>query len=400
MDNRLLARHKRLISLTSVEKVRSIMNDIEWDDRLISIRGARGVGKTTLMLQYIKLHFGSKADEAIYISLDDPYFTQHSLLDFVEEYHQSGGKRVFMDEVHKYPTWSTELKNAYDSYPDMQFVYSGSSLLNILNAQADLSRRSVNYNMQGLSFREYLSFYHSINLPAFRLEDIFTDADSVCDIVLKACKPLKYFDDYLQYGYYPFYLEGSKSYYLKIENVVDMILEIELPQLCGVEVANIRKLKSLLTILSSNVPYSLDITKLSAAAGMSRNTILSYLNYMSRAGLLRLLYSDNVNIKKMQKPDKVYMDNPNLLYAISTTTVNIGTAREVFFTNQLGYRNNIEYSKTQADYTINGQYTIEVGGASKEGKQLKGSQDGYIAADNIEYALGNKIPLWIFGFLY
>ncbi len=399
MDS-LVSRYKRLLVTTSTKYVRSLMNDIHWDARLIAIRGARGVGKTTLMLQYLKMNFADDTKSALYASMDSAYFSRHSLLELAEQFYLRGGKSLFLDEVHKYPNWSRELKNIYDDYPDLHIVFSGSSLLHILNAEADLSRRCISYDMQGLSFREFLCLRHDIVINPRPLEEILSAPDSICMEVNSKCRPLAYFDDYLKCGYYPFFLEGHEDYHTKVENVVNLILEIELPQLCGVDVGNIRKLKSLLTILATEVPLLVDMTKLSTMAEMSRTTLLAYLQYLDRAKLIRLLYSDLSTLKKLQKPDKVYMENANMLYALSLGEVNKGTLREVFITNQLAHRHRLEYSSRSADYTVDGKFTIEVGGKSKDGKQIALTDNAFIAADDIEYATGNKIPLWVFGFLY
>lgn len=397
---RLIAQHLRLLNNVSLQHQRSLMQEIRWDSRLIAIRGARGTGKTTIMLQHIKETFGTDTHIALYVSMDNLYFSRHTLLDLIDAFYLQGGKALFIDEVHKYPGWSREIKNAYDAYPELHIVFTGSSLLNILNAEADLSRRCISYDLQGLSFREYLSFQENIHLPKVSLETIQNNAQDVCAEVCRLCHPLQYFNEYLRSGYYPFFLESHEDYFIRLQNVVNLILEIELPQMCGVEVANIRRLKSLLAILSGDVPFSVDITKLSLMAGMSRNTILGYLQYLDRAKILRLLYSDLSSVKKMQKPDKIYLENPNLLHALALDTVNEGTLREVFFVNQTGYVHRVEYSSSQADFWVDGQYTIEVGGKGKTGRQLADKQNGYIAADGMEYAIGHKIPLWCFGLLY
>ena len=371
----LIRRYKRLLTATSTTYIRSLMDTINWDNRLIAIRGARGVGKTTLMLQYLKLHYANDSQSALYTSLDSLYFTQHTLSELAEQFYLKGGKCLFLDEVHKYPSWSKEIKNIYDEFPELKIVFTGSSLLQLLNAEADLSRRCISYNMQGLSYREYLKLFHQIHIRPYTLEEILESSDGICNEVNSQCRPLAHFEDYL-------------------------ILEIELPQQCGVDISNVRKLKSLLGILSSEVPFMVDITKLSALAELSRTTILAYLQYLDRAKLIHLLYSDNDSIKKLQKPDKIYMENTNLLYALTFKDVNKGTLREVFMVNQLTYLHRVEYCTRSADYTIDSKYTIEVGGKSKDGKQIAGSKKAFIAADDIEYSAGNKIPLWAFGFLY
>ncbi len=391
---------RRLLRATSLDYVRPIMQRVHWHQRLLSIRGARGVGKTTLLLQYIKQTYGDNPHNVIYVSLDNLYFSRHTFIDFVDEFYKMGGKYIFADEVHKYQGWSQELKNAYDAYPDMHFVITGSSILNILNSDADLSRRCINYNMQGLSFREYLLLSKGLKFDPLDLPTLLEKTDELCMAVNKKCRPLADFDRYLKIGYYPFVLEGEEDYYERISNIVNLILEIELPQLCGVDVSNIRKLKSLLAVLASEYPMQIDMMKLSAMAGMSRTTLLAYLQYLQRAKLINLLYSGDATLKKMQRPDKIYMENSNLMQALSLNGVNEGTQREAFFVNQLVYQHRIEYASSQADFLVDGKYTFEVGGKSKEGKQIANISNAYIAADGIEYPYGNKIPLWCFGFLY
>lgn len=358
------------------------------------------MGKTTLLLQYIKQTYGDNPTEAIYVSLDNLYFSRHTFIDFVEDFYKMGGKYIFADEVHKYHGWSQELKNAYDAFPDMRFVITGSSVLNILNSDADLSRRCINYNMQGLSFREYLALCEGLKFDKIDLPSLLEEPDKLCMAVNEKCRPLAHFDRYIKTGYYPFVLEGEEDYYERISNVANLILEIELPQLCGVDVSNIRKLKSLLAVLASEYPMQIDMMKLSTMAGMSRTTLLAYLQYLQRAKLINLLYSGDASLKKMQRPDKIYMENSNLLHALSLNGVNEGTQREVFFVNQLVYQHRVEYASSQADFLVDGKYTFEVGGKSKDGKQIANMSNSYIAADGIEFPYGNKIPLWCFGFLY
>ncbi len=394
----LINRCRRLIAATKTDCVRSIIQQINWNCRLISIRGARGVGKTTLMLQYLKLH-NIDYKTMLYISLDSNYFTRNNLLDFVETFYKQGGQHLFIDEVHKYPQWSNEIKEIYDTYPDLKVVISGSSMLDILNADADLSRRCIPYEMQGLSFREYLAMVHKIELPSITLTDLLSNPGAFCDKVNASCRPLAYFNDYLKHGYYPFILEGEQEYPIRIDNVVNFIIDVELPQLCGVEVSNLRKIKALITILASAVPLQVDITKISAAIGVARTTLLSYFQVLNRSRLLNLLYSGDDTIKKMQKPDKIYLENPNIIDVLSLTGGNIGTIRETFMVNQLSYMHNIEYAKS-GDLVVDKHYTIEIGGKSKDGKQIANIDNSFIAADDTEYAYGNKIPLWAFGFLY
>lgn len=397
----LFRRHLNRMQTVNLDFVRNIMDEIDWNERLLMIKGQRGVGKTTLMTQRIVQTFGpTNTTEVLYVSLDNIYFGTHRLLDFIEQFHAQGGKYLFLDEVHKYKGWSLEIKNAYDEFTDMHFVLSGSSLINLSDGEADLSRRCITYTMLGLSFREYLHMFHQKDFKKRTLQEVLNDGNGICAEVNAQIRPLPLFTEYLRYGYYPFLKEGQSNYYVRIENIVNNTIEVELPQLRKLDVGNIRKVKSLLGILSSNVPFTLDTVKLATMTEISRTTLLGYLQILNEARLIQLLYSDATNVKRLQKPDKIYLENPNMLYALATTRVNEGTEREVFFINQLSSNHVVEYSKTSADFTIDHQYTIEVGGRSKDGKQITGVPKGYIASSDEEYVFGNKIPLWLFGFLY
>ena len=396
----LFAKQDRLLSLTSTEIIRTLMYQINWDAQLVAIKGPRGVGKTTLMLLYMKQHYEVYSREVLYCTLDSVYFSNHTLLELVDVFVKNGGKHLFLDEVHKYPTWSKEIKEVYDMYPDLKVVFSASSLLNILNADADLSRRCIPYEMQGLSFREFLLFYKQLDLPICTLEEVLTSPGNICSEVNKVCRPLPLFREYLQYGYYPFYLKNQIDYYTSIEQVVNFIVETELPQLCGIDVGNVRKIKALLGILASSVPFEVDISKLATTIGIHRNTVIEYLNSLEKAKLLHLLYADLLSVKKMQKPDKIYLDNPNLLYALASHPVKIGTARETFVVNQLSCDHEIEYGKKTGDFKVNGKYTLEVGGEGKTYNQIADVPDSYILADGIETPYRCKLPIWVVGFLY
>lgn len=396
----LFEKQNRLLTFTSLKIVRSLMDDIHWSAPLIAIRGARGVGKTTLMLQYIKQHYGLNSHEALYCDLGGLYFTSNNLLQLADTFYKSGGKHLFLDEVHKYPTWSIEIKEIYDSYPDMRVVFSGSSLLQLLNGDADLSRRCVSYTMQGFSFREFLLFDHEIGIPPYKLPDLLSNAADICAAVNSFCRPLHYFRQYLSHGYYPFYLRNNQDYALSLENVVDYIIEIELPQQCGVAVENVRKIKALLAVIASSQPFEVDITRLSRESGLQRNTVVNYLHHLHNARLLNLMYSDLINIKRMQKPDKIYLDNTNLLHVLSLGEVLVGTERETFVANQLSYRHKVEYPVRQGDFNVEGKYRFEVGGNRKKFSQIADIPDSYILADDIEMPIGNKLPIWLIGFLY
>ena len=395
----LFKKHKILVSQVSTAIVRKIMDDINWEKQLVGIRGSRGVGKTTLMRQYIKQHYGVDAGEALYCVMDSLYFTNHSLLDLAEHFHLMGGKHLFLDEVHKYPTWSKEVKEIIDLWPDMKVTFTGSSLIQILNADADLSRRVLTYDMAGLSFREFLHFYKHIELPAHSLDDLLTHTDSICQQVCKACTPQPLFEEYLRVGYYPFYDGSETEYYSRIENIISFIIDQEMTQFCGVEPAYTRKLKAMMMYLADNPPYEVNIVKLAAYLEINKTTVLSYLASMQRAELLHLLYADNKSVGKMQKPDKIYIHNPNVLHALGKQ-FNIGTLRECFAVNQLSVGHTVEYSKTHGDFKVDGKITFEVGGRDKSFEQIADLPDSYVLADQIAMPVGKRLPLWLIGLLY
>lgn len=395
----LIKKHQILISQVSTELVRNMLNRINWDKQLVAIKGSRGVGKTTLIRQYIKQRYGVTAGEALYCMMDSIYFTNHSLLDLAERFHAMGGRHLFLDEVHKYPTWSKEIKEIYDLYPDLKITFSGSSLIQILNADADLSRRVLSYTMEGLSFREFLHFYKKIELPAYSLDEILEHSDEICQKVNALCRPQRFFEEYLKVGYYPFYDGNAEEYYSRIENVVSFIIDQEMTQFCGIEMAYTRKLKALIAFLAENTPYEVNIAKLATYLGINKNTVLSYLAYLERAELIHLLYSDNKSVTKMQKPDKIYLQNPNILFALGQNS-NKGTIRECFAVNQLSVNHSVEYGKTTGDFKIDGKYTFEVGGERKTFDQIADIPNSYILADEMEFPIGKKVPLWLMGFLY
>ena len=395
----LFKKHRVLVSQVNMKIVRQLMDSVNWEKQLVSIRGSRGVGKTTLMRQYIRRKYGVNAGEALYCVMDSMYFTNHTLLEVAERFHLMGGKHLFLDEVHKYPTWSKELKEIIDLWPDMKITFTGSSLLQILNADADLSRRVLSYDMAGLSFREFLHFYKGIELPSYTLDEILSDADTICQKVCEVCQPQALFEEYLRVGYYPFYDRDEQEYYSRIENVVSFIIDQEMTQFCGVDPAYTRKLKAMLLFLANNVPYDVSIAKLASYLEINKNTVLSYLSSMQKAELLNLLYTDNKSVTKMQKPDKIYLHNPNLHYALSTEQ-KIGTIRECFVVNQLSNSHNIEYGKAEGDFKIDGKITVEVGGKDKSFDQIADIPNSYVLADSMEFPIGKKLPLWLVGFLY
>ena len=396
----LFERQDALLRATSMTIIRSFMEQVNWSAPMLCIRGPRGVGKSTLLRQYVKSHFAEGSEDVRYCSMDWVYFSQHSMLEVAEKFYKHGGKLLIFDEVHKYENWSREVKEVAETYPQLQLMLSGSSLLKLLDGDVDLSRRCRGYDMPGLSFREYLQFYKGIELPTYSLEEVLGSAKKIAAEVNKVCRPLQHFHEYLKFGYYPFYLTNPLDYYALIEQTVNYVVDVELPQQRKVSPVNCRKIKALLNVLSQLVPYDVDISKLSSSIGLQRNTVIEYLNHLKDAKLLHLLFSDLVSVKKMQKPDKIYLENPNLLYALATTPVKTGTVRECFVVNQLSLAHTVEYGKTQGDFRVDGKWTFEVGGESKSFDQIADIPNSFILADDIESPRSNKLPLWMIGFLY
>ena len=381
--------------------VRSIDKKINWNSRLIGIKGARGCGKTTLLLQHLKNNHMDlvSSGKALYVSLDNIWFAKNSLLDLAESFSKNGGKLLYLDEVHHYDDWPVYIKNIYDNYPELQVVFTGSSLLQILDARADLSRRPVMYNMQGLSFREFLNIKTENDFHELPLEEVLynhsTHAFDICNKV----KPFEYFDEYLKFGYYPFFLEGLDTYYIKLEETVNMILDVELPLLRKIDIAYISKIRKLLAVIAESSPFILNASKLSGAMELNRTTLLTYLKNLTDAKLIYSLFKDLKSVSSLQKPDKIFLENTNLMYLFQEEKVVQGNIRETFLVNHLSYNQKVEFSEL-SDFFVNNKYTIECGGKSKTGKQIKSLENAFIAADGIETGSSSKIPLWLFGFLY
>ena len=389
---------------TRTDIIRDKMGDIHWNAQLISILGAKGVGKSTLLRQYLKQHFDLGDHRALYCSADTVDFSMRTLVGLAEEFVMRGGELLVIDEIHKYHSgtadWSREIKEIYDLFPNLKMIVSGSPLLQLREGDADLSRRAIKYTMPGLSFREALRFYHGLSFPRWSLDDILAHPYDLWQTVTSKCKPVALFKEYLEKGYYPFLLEGEGEYFTKIEQVVNYIIETELPRICKVDVANVRKLQALIALICSEVPFELNANKIAAALEIGRDTVVEYLKYLGDAKVLSLLYSDKKKIGKLTKPDKVYLENPNILYALAPTKVDIGTLRETFAIGCLSESYNVEYGKVQGDFKVDGKYTFEIGGRSKDFSQIAGVKDSYIFADDWDMPDGAKLPLWMLGFLY
>ena len=400
----LFRKHDRLLANTSMDIVRDQMNQIHWNAQIISIMGPKGVGKSTLLRQYIKRNYRIGDRKALYCSADSVDFSTRTLVELAEQFFINGGELLIVDEIHKYKPgtsdWSKEVKEIYELFPKLKLIVSGSSLLKLKEGDADLSRRAIKYTMPGLSFREALRFYHGLDFPKWTLEDILTHPFDLWEMVTSKCKPVVHFKEYLEKGYYPFLLEGEGEYFTRIEQVVNYIIETELPQICRVDVANIRKLQALVKLIAEEVPFELNANKIAGSMEIGRDTVVEYLKYLGDAKILNLLYSDKKKTGKLSKPDKVYLENPNLLYAIAPDKVEIGTARESFAINSLSESHLVEYGKAHGDFKIDSKYTFEIGGRSKDFSQIAGIPDSYIFADDWDMPDGAKLPLWMLGFLY
>ncbi len=400
----LFRKHDRLLANVSMGIVREKINDIHWNAQIVSIMGAKGVGKSTLIKQHLKQSFQPGDRTVLYCSADTVDFSSRTLVGLAEEFTIHGGELLVIDEIHKYKpgtaAWSREVKEIYELFPSLKLIVSGSSLLRLKEGDADLSRRAIKYTMPGLSFREALRFYHGLEYPKWTLEDILAHPYDLWQMVTSRCKPIVLFKEYLEKGYYPFLLEGEGEYYTRIEQMINYIIETELPQICKVDVANIRKIQALVKLICDEVPFELNANKIAAAFEIGRDTVVEYIKYLGDAKVLNLLYSDKKKIGKLAKPDKVYMDNPNLMHALSPGKVDIGTARESFAVGSLLEGHKVEYGKAQGDFKVDGKYTFEIGGRGKDFSQIAGIPDSYIFADDWDMPDGAKLPLWMLGFLY
>ena len=384
-------------AITQLDLIRDFIDEIDWTNQLIGIKGSRGVGKTTLILQYIKQYYKANK-EVLYISLDDLYFTTHTLYHLADTFYKKGGVFLAIDEVHRYKNWAIEIKNIYDDMPGLKVVFTGSSLLHIQSARADLSRRAVVYELAGLSFREFIQFETNKKLPIYSLENILENHVAIA-IDLKKHKILPFFDAYLNYGYYPFYKENTVSFHQKLSEVILTVLEIDITQFAEIKTTNIIYLKKLLALISNSVPFKPNMNSLSQRTGITVNTMKNYIKLLSDAALLQLLYVPDKNLNSMNKPEKIYLNNPNLMYNQSGHLLNIGNLRETFFFNQLSRKHQVKAAK-KADFLVNDKYTFEIGGKNKSQKQIKELDNAFIVKDVIEIGNDNNIPLWLFGFLY
>lgn len=387
----LIRTSRHLIDNVNTDFVRYIHDEISWNSQLVAILGSRGVGKTTLLLQHIKLY--DNTNDVLFVTADDFYFTTHRIYDLALEFSQNGGKKLYIDEIHKYNGWSTEIKNIYDTIPDLKIVYTGSSILDLEKGGADLSRRKLEYYMPGLSFREYLNISQKLNLPTYTLEDILAGK---VQFPYPDFKPIMHFKEYLEHGYYPFFKDDE--YLLRLRGILKQIVEVDIPMFAKMQITSGNKLKKLLYVIAQSSPFKPNNAKLERDLQLNRNSLPEYFEYLEKAGLINLLREKSSGIKILEKVEKVYLNNPNIAYALSETTPDIGNIRETIFFSLMRVKHSVSSSKS-ADFEI-GDFTFEIGGKNKKQKQIKGIQNAYIVKDDIEYPYLNTIPLWMFGFIY
>lgn len=390
MDLSLTTYMEGLLQQTVSAFHRYMYSQVSWQTRMFGLVGPRGVGKSTMILQYIKEHRDSH--KMFYASADHLYFSSHTLVELVDEFAKEGGEQIFIDEIHKYENWSRELKQIYDSHPDIKVGFTGSSVLDIYKGYADLSRRAPIFMMQGLSFREYLGLFHQIEVPTYTLKDIIEQKAKLPGID----HPLPLFRDYLMRGYYPFATESD--FELRLRQVINQTMEVDIPLYAKMNVSTGRKLKKLLAVISQSVPFKPVMDSIATIIGVSRNVLPDYFLYMEQAGMIGQLRDDTGGIRGLGKVDKVYLDNATIAYLLGGKSADIGNIRETFFYNQMRVTTDVISSRL-SDFEIDGK-TFEVGGKKKGKKQISGASEGYVVRDDIEYGSGNILPLWAFGLTY
>ncbi len=380
----------RKLEETPTDLVRYMYDRIAWNGHALGLVGPRGVGKSTLLLQYIKQELNTK--ESLYVSADHLYFSSHRLVDVADSFYKMGGKHLFIDEIHKYEGWSAEVKQIFDSYADLQLIISGSSILEIAKGMADLSRRVPIYEMQGLSFREYLHLFHGIRMQPIGWEQLLNHSYEIPGVK----HPLPLFQDYLRRGYYPF--GGDPAFDLELTQVVEQTMESDIPLYLNANVSVGRKLKQLLMIIAESVPFKPVMQKLADLTGIGRNNVQDYLHYIERAGMIAQLRNATGGIRGLGKTEKIYLDNTNLIYVLTPKRADIGNVRETFFMNQLRVVDDVMCSPV-SDFLVDGR-TFEIGGRKKGQKQIAEVADGFVVKDDIETGYANVLPLWAFGLMY
>lgn len=390
----------RLVSQVSTKRKRYLYHQLPWDVRMLCIRGARGVGKTTLLLQRMAEAFPAGSNQALYVSLDELWFNENRLIDLADYHYTHGGTHLFLDEVHRYPqeSWAQEIKNIYDRYPGFHVVFTGSSILKIDQSQADLSRRCLFFTMQGLSFREYLEFNDIAQLDPIALNLILTNHVALAIEITRQVHVLQYFGDYLRHGYYPFYHELAEGYEMALRQIIVNVIEQDIPQAESIEQNTINRMKRLIALIARVTPFTVNVSRIANTLECDRQTVHKLLRTMQRASLINLLFKGKNNMQQLVKPEKVYLENTNLIYGLSSD-ISIGNVRETFFSNQLFNDHELAFSGS-GDFLVDNIHTVEVGGHRKSFDQIKDMPNSYLAVDDIEIGNGNRIPLWLFGFMY
>ena len=390
---------QRKLAATPMSFFRYLYPVIDWEDTLIGIKGPKGCGKSTLLLQHIKETFkGKDLEKALYVSLDNLWFSTHDIIDVVDYHYTHGGTHLFIDEIHYYKHWQTLLKNISDDFPGLHVAYTGSSMLQMESSEGDLSRRLTMYEMRGLSFREFLEYEGLLQLPAFTLEQLLTDHVNIAMDVCSKIKVLEHFKKYLEVGYYPFYKSVHHGYYQRLQSVANQVIEVDYPIVDDITMSTIRKTKKLLMLLAERVPQLPKMNELYKELETDRNQGLKMLYALQRGGLLLLLSDNTKSPDNLSRPDKIYINNPTMMYAL-TPQIDTGTLRETFFFNQLSQGHDVRYPKA-GDFLVDRKYLFEVGGKGKTFDQIKDVPDSYLAVDNTETGHRNRIPLWMFGLLY
>lgn len=390
MMEQLNEQYRTLLQKTETSFIRYLHDKINWNARMLAIVGERGVGKTTLLFQHIKLY--NNPEVALFVSADNIYFANNRLYDLASMFYKNGGEHLYIDEIHKYPDWSKELKMMYDSFPKLQIIFTGSSILDIYKGTADLSRRALLYTLHGLSFREYLNFAKGYDFPACDLEQILAGNVQIPGID----HPLPLFKEYLTQGYYPFF--NDVEYFQRLRNILNVTLETDIPMYAKMSVSIARKLKQFLYIISQSVPFKPNYSKIAEMMETNRNQLADFMVYLEKAGLVILLRNPPTGLGELGRVEKIYLGNTNLIYAISDDRPDIGNIRETFFLSQMRVNHSVT-AAIKTDFIVDGN-TFEVGGRNKKQKQIEGLENAYIVKDDIEYAYRNVIPLWAFGFNY
>jgi len=382
--------------IDTIEYKRYFFDIVDFDEKLIGLIGARGIGKTTFLLQYLQ-SLDLPEEKKLYFSVDSIVTSNMKLFDIAEDFYNIGGKVLVIDEIHKYRDFEIELKEIYD-FLDLQVIFSGSSAVVLEHKKADLSRRAMIYRLKGLSFREFLELKLGKKFSSFSLDNIVNNHLAITKEIIRTIKPLEYFKEYLQAGYYPFYFESRRNYCIKLEETINTVIESDLPIIFNIEPSNIHKLKQLTAYICSAKPYKLNLTALAQKIGINRKTLYQYIYYLSLGNIFSRLEAKGKGDTVFSKPAKLYLNNPNLNYCYCQNNEK-GTIREEFFMNMLTFNHKLLYPK-QGDFMVDEMFTFEIGGKDKSFKQIKDIDNSFVVADDMEMGFGNKIPLWLFGFLY